>query len=881
MNNPRIGKWEHFFLWSRRSVRRLTLATLVTCAIGANVNSYAIDFDQGEVVNLGSGFAVPIINNDGQLPESVLFVAPGPTGNTAYFYNNASIGLALRGYDNQENSFTTISHVGANVTAEFEPGNSRASHTNYFSGNSISLPTNIDNYNDVILNNLYDGISARFEVSGRQLISHYEVEANSTTAEIRLNFEDISEAIVNDRTGDVEITLLSGRSAQLHAARVSVGGGELTYVPFSYDGEDVVLDMSAFTGPENVSITVKLTFGPYYHDYYAVADENGEIVAVSTAFNTMMDGADNSDADVIITRLNTEGTEVLSTTILAGEDEDVGYSLALTDAAAGPCGNRLFAVGSTRSNQFPVEGERMGATEAFVVRLNNNATTVESGRLISAAGRDVAHHIIICGCNVYIVGATDGGLADIARDEMTFTTVFPSVEASDKVQNYYLAKLDANLTSVENRMTVVGPIMTAPLRAVCQGGSVEIGVENGGVTTAECTSPSNDISQMANWVTSPCDGSTGQAGMPFWGLHALCWKKERWPWLTLNPSSCSAPIVTVEAGDEQDLNNLEASSACCNPNPPGSWQLNHYNQFGNTKEERAVELLLGAAFYHKKFDSPVYANWLTDPPGSDPVMEFALLIHRVKMHITDNANNPSTLQSVCSSFYNNAQSGDEFDVDCLQGLTGHLIFCSVGVVNWHLWTTPINNYPTNIEWDGKTFVENLSDKGIYIADPPEDEPHAAWFIQEMARQLSHSVTAVTNVEKVTYTDGEAEESTTEARQIRMVAFPSPGSAVALPTAVEEQKDDPFTVSTMFGMITNRPNPASGEISVSYQVRDAAFLRLELYNVMGQKVGILDSGYRHPHQYTVSYDVSNLAAGMYYLRLSSDSDALSIPLMIVH
>lgn len=881
------GIWSRFFPRSVRT-RRFAIAALAACTIGAGPAAYAIDFDQGKVVNLGS-LAVPILNNDGQLPGSVLFAAPGPTGNTVYFYDNTAIGLALRSYNNLDNSFTTISHVGANTEADFAAGDSRSSQTHYFSGGGITLPTNVSNYNNVVVNNLYDGVSAGFEITGRQLIGSYEVEASSTTAAIRLNFEDISEVVVNDETGDVELTLSSGRSIQLHAARVSVDGGELMYVPFSYDGDDAVLTLADFAeAEEGISITVKISFGPYYHDYYAVADENGEseeLVVASTGFNTMMNGADDSDADMFITRLNAAGTDVISTTILAGEDEDIAYSVALTDAAAGPCGNRLYVAGSTRSGDFPASGERAGGTEAVVVRLNNTATAVEDGLLVSAGGRDVAHHVILCGCNVYVVGATDGGLAEVARNEMSFTTVLPSVSDAGNVQQYYLARADADLGSVENLAGFTGAAVALPLRGKCNGGgTVEIGVENGGVTTTECNSPANDISQMDNWFNSPCSGTpaVGWAEKPFWGWHALCWKQHKHSWANLNPGNCITPDVpfgVVYINDDQALDALEQTS-CFGNEPHGTWHTNHYDDHAKTlttnkKEAMAVELLLGAALYHKKFGSPVYANHIDHNLNT-----MAMLIHRVNMHITDNFSSPSTLQNVCNAFYANAKYGDDFDVACLNGLTGHLIFCSVGVVPWTMDAMSESIYPNNIMWDGKTLIENLSTAGIYVADPPEDEPHAPWFIQEIAHQLSHSVTAVTDVETTSYVDGEAGESTVTSRQIRMVAFPSFTGAVALPTEVEEQ-DKRLSISTPFGTLQSRPNPASGEISISYQVRDAAVVHLELYDALGQKLGLLDTGYRHPHQYTVSYDVSNLVAGTYYLRLSSNTGAVSIPLVILH
>ncbi len=862
------------------------VAALSACMLSATTNSYAIDFGSDKVVNLGGGFTVPIIDNDGQLSSSVNFVAPGPTGNTVYFYNNGEIGLALRGYNGGANSFTTISHVDANAAA-FSAGNTLASHTHYLGGSGSTLPTNIDNYGYVSASSMYEGVSARFEVSGRQLIGTYEVEAGSTTAAIRLSFSDIDGTSLDESTGDISITLTSGRVVQLHAARVAVGGGEIVYVPFALDNNEPVLDLSGIVSEtETVTITVKMTFGPYYHDYEAVADEGNGIVAVSTAFNTMTDGASNSGADIIITRLNEAGTEVVSTTIVAGENDDVGYSVALADASAVPCGGRLYVAGSTKSSSFPAEGQREGMADAYILRLNSDATAVQSGTIMSASGRDVAHHVIICGCDVIVVGATDGGLAEVNKSGLSFSTRFPVVAASDKVQEYYLAVLNSDATTVSNRIAFEGPAIGMPLRAACAGGSIQVGVENGNMTTADC----NYTTEMSPWFDTPC--RTSNAASPHWGLHAMCWKAATSLTHTMKPSWSGvgnlAPAGAVYTGHEDDLNDLEENQSItcfncytnCNYGPFGVWHGNRYDNYASTQTPptqgtRVAELAIGAAFYQKKFDSPVYANWVFDSH------HLALLIRKVYMKVTDLNGNAANLEDICSTQWS-AATGDLFDMSCMIGVnsTGHIVVCSMDVVPWHpQQSQPVpNHYPLE-NWDANTLLNNISDWSVYIADPPDDQPQIASQIQEASSQLARTVLAAADLEIVTYTNGVAEESSTTSTYIRLAAFHAPGQPAALPTSVEEQRNGQ-SVSASFGSLASRPNPASGEISVTYQVHDAAVVRLEIYDAMGQKVGVVDEGYRQPREYSARYDTSTLAVGTYYLRLSSDSGVLTMPLLVV-
>lgn len=869
-------KKRHSSIW--RKISQFAIAVLATSTLGIQATSYAIDFNDGVSVNLGSGFTVPIIDNNGQLPPSISFVAPGPTGNTLYFHNNAEIGFALRGYNGAGNSFTTLSHVGASGTAAFESGDVLPSETHYFSGSNISLPTSIANHSFVAAGNLYSGVSAQFSVNGRQLIAQYTVDAGTTTEEIILHFDDINNTVLNAATGDAELTFAPERVVLLHSARVSIGASEDEFVPFTTDANgDLVLDISnvAASGQSAV-ITVKITFGPYYHDYGAVADESDNIVATSTGFNTMVSGAGDSGADILITRLNSTGTEVLSTTIIAGEGDDVAYSVAV--AESGPCGGGIYAAGLTSSTEFPVDGTRLGAEDAYIMKLTADATAIESGTIISASGRDVAHHVIICGCDVIVVGATDGGLADVSAAGMDFTTTFPAVASSDKVQTYFLAYLNADATEITNRISLAGPAIGMPMKVGCSGGSVEIGVASGDIATSSCDA--NYTSEMLPWFDQPCYAGT-DAGKPHWGQHALCWKGMVSLTHSFTSTCSSLPFGNVQKSHAGVLNDREANigSTCfncggCNFDPFGVWHANRYDDYSTNKAIQAAELVLGAAYYQELYHSPVYANW-----NPDPYNTMAFLIRRVHLKVEDVWGNPANFKDVCDTQFKNAKNGDMFDAACLTGLNGHIIVCSMDVVPWRMDALSVSNYP-QVNWDANTITNNISSWGVYIADPPEDEPVAAGNIQEMANRMSRSISAVANVETVTYDNGVATNSTTATRPILMAALHAPGQPAALPTSVDETVRG-FAVSSPFGMIQSKPNPASGEITVTYQVLNAAVLQLEVYNAMGQKVDVVSLGYRHPHQYSLPYDTSDLPSGTYYLHLSSDQGRISMPIIVAH
>ncbi len=856
---------------TRQLLSRFAAIAISACVVGAGTHANATELSKGENVNLGSGFTVPIVGNDGQLPNVVGYMAPGPTGNSVYFFRNASIGLALRGYNGSDNSFTSISHVGSD--ASFQAGNALQSVTHYFGG-SPNLPANAANYGSVVASDIYEGVSAVFEVSGRQLIANYEVAAGSSAEAIKLQFDYATGIAFNEGTNDIEVTLSPNRVLHLHAARVSVDGGEATFVPFALDANDnPTLDLAAIvSSTATVNITVKVTFGPYYHDYDAVRDNNQELVAVSTGFNTASIGGNASNADIMITRLTGDASQVVSTTILAGNGDDVAYGVAVSNV--GKYADQIYVSGLTESTDLPIEGQPMGGGDACVVRFNADGSAVLGGVRIGALGRDVAHDIAIATTGtVVVVGATDGGIEDVKAAELDFTTVFPHVTTANSTtaQTYYLSVLDAEATGVRNVVSFGGPrIGIKVLTGFDLQNHVLIGVEWEAKATADC----NYMSEMDYWFNTPCRSTVG-AQAPEWGWHALCWKDLRSTGnvLTLpHPTSPGdePPSYGLTNTDHTKLNNLEATKFT-GGDPGGVWQLNHYNNYSTAPGNMLLELALGAAYYHECCGSPVYANhWVG--------VDYPFLIRRVYMHVEDSGGNPVSLTSLCASQYSSSGNGDMFDLNCMSSYFGQLEFCSFDVVFWSPEIVPDADYTLRNFGPG-TLTSRISGTGLYIADPPEDQGAMSDNIQEIAHQLQRTVVGATDVHIVKYSSGQAVEDKIESGIIRMAAFPAPDHAAALPTSIENNSDR-LSASSPFGTLESHPNPASGEVSISYEVSDVTTMRLELYDAMGHKIDVVDSGQRYPRRYTVSYDTGKLSAGTYYLRLSSDAGVLTMPLTVI-
>lgn len=88
------------------------------------------------------------------------------------------------------------------------------------------------------------------------------------------------------------------------------------------------------------------------------------------------------------------------------------------------------------------------------------------------------------------------------------------------------------------------------------------------------------------------------------------------------------------------------------------------------------------------------------------------------------------------------------------------------------------------------------------------------------------------------------------------------------------------VPRTFELKQNYPNPFNPSTVIRYAVPEASNVRIDVYNVLGQRVSTLVNREHQAGNFDVTFDASNLSSGMYFYRLESSNAVLTQKMMLI-
>ena len=87
------------------------------------------------------------------------------------------------------------------------------------------------------------------------------------------------------------------------------------------------------------------------------------------------------------------------------------------------------------------------------------------------------------------------------------------------------------------------------------------------------------------------------------------------------------------------------------------------------------------------------------------------------------------------------------------------------------------------------------------------------------------------------------------------------------------------VPTQFALYPNYPNPFNPTTSIAYDLPKIAFVQLNVFNLLGEKVATLVNGVEMAGTKSVAFDARNLSSGVYFCRLQAGGFVKTMRMMV--
>ena len=84
----------------------------------------------------------------------------------------------------------------------------------------------------------------------------------------------------------------------------------------------------------------------------------------------------------------------------------------------------------------------------------------------------------------------------------------------------------------------------------------------------------------------------------------------------------------------------------------------------------------------------------------------------------------------------------------------------------------------------------------------------------------------------------------------------------------------------FTLSQNYPNPFNPATTIEYSIPQNSFVTLKVYNVLGQEIASLVNQEQKASNYTVNFDASRLASGIYFYKIQAGSFTLTKKMLLL-
>jgi hypothetical protein len=357
--------------------------------------------------------------NYGQTDERVKFVSRGQ--GYGLFLTDTEAVLSLRKVENRKASTAVVRMklAGANTGAKSFGVDESEAKSNYFLGNdSQKWQAGVPNFHKVRYEQIYSGVDLIYYGNGRELEYDFEVEPGADPNQIKLNFEGVSDARLDEKTGDLLLKTALGTIRQHRPIVYQETGGERKEIASGYAISKDEKNFAVKFAIGSYDTSKALTIDPIlvYSSYLGGGQTDvGNSIAVDNQGNAYITGntsslnfpttqgtikpvLDNPNVywtDAFVTKVNPSGTALVFSTYFGGRNgSEFGNGIAV-DAS----GNVLVS-GLTGAADFPTLNAYQptfggGPEDAFAAKLNPTGSQLIYSTFIGGNNTDIGGKIAL------------------------------------------------------------------------------------------------------------------------------------------------------------------------------------------------------------------------------------------------------------------------------------------------------------------------------------------------------------------------------------------------------------------------------------------------------------------------------------------------------